>query len=683
MAAGGAGGMGAGGSGGMGAGGAGGMGGAPVPDVCADPGRPVMRRLNRFEYDNTLRDLLGDDSRPAARTFPEDDLGYGFDTVGDTLNVSPLHLEAMLGAAEDAVQLALDGPVQSALYTFEAEAVGSEVGAAWRDEAWNLWSNGRLVASVPLAGDGRYALRVRAWAQQAGPEPARMTISLDNQLLHTVDVEAVQAGPEVYAFEVQATAGVHALEVAFINDFYDPDNADPSQRDRNLYVDWFELEGPLDAAPPNPEVRAQIMVCEPAGDGDTACARQIVEAFARRAWRRPVEAAEVDTLMTLVTDAVEGGDGLDVGLRWALQACLVSPNFLYKVEAGEPARALDDHELATRLSYFLWSSTPDDALLAAADAGALTGDAAALDAQVARLLADPKAQDFVAHFGDQWLHFDSMDRVDPDWNYFPDFDADLRVAMRTEARLFFNERMLGDAPVTGLLSADHTFLNARLATHYGLALDGPELAELPGWHTTPLAGTDRVGLLTLGAVLTATSYPTRTSPVKRGKWVLEQLLCEPPPPPPAGVEADLGDVDQSQSLRERLAQHREDPSCAACHAMMDPIGLGLENFNGIGAWRTMDGVHPVDASGEMPDGSTFEGGRELADLLAEDFRLPGCYASKVATYAVGRGISPYDRCLKATVVEPGAADGHRLLSTVQALVRSPLFTRRGVAEEGE
>ncbi|MCA9547058.1 MAG: DUF1592 domain-containing protein, partial [Myxococcales bacterium] len=663
-------------------GGAGGAGGAPMPEHCANPGRPVMRRLNRQEYDNTLHDLLGDDSRPAAHSFPEDDLGYGFDTVGDTLNVSAIHLEAMLGAAEHAVNLALDGPVQTALQVFEAETVGSPVGAAWRGEAWNLWSNGELAVSTPFPAEGRYAIRVRAWASQAGPDVARMTISVDNQVVATLDVPATQDAPDTYAVEIQAAEGHHAVAVAFINDFYQPDNPDPAQRDRNLFVDFFEIEGPLDAQPPNPAIRARIMPCEPADDTDLACARDIVGGFARRAWRRPVEAAEVDALLALVEGAVAEGDGIDSGVRLALQATLVSPNFLFKVEAGGDARALTDHELATRLSFFLWAGPPDDALLDAADAGALRGDG--LTAQVQRMLADPKARRAVDHFGRQWLHTDSMRAVDPDWNFFPDFDDALRAAMITEAELFFADRVAADAPLTGLLVADHTFLNARLAAHYGVALEGPELADLPGWHQVALDGVERVGLLTLGSTLTLTSYSTRTSPVKRGKWVLEQMLCEPPPPPPPGVEAELGEVDQDLSLRERLAQHREDPSCAACHVMMDPIGLGLENYDGIGAWRTMDGAHPVDASGELPDGSTFSGGAELADILAEDHRLAACYASKLATFALGRGVSQYDRCLKTTVVEPTAPGGHGLRAVAEALVRSPLFTHRGAApQEGE
>jgi hypothetical protein len=680
MNTGGAGGMNTGGAGGMNTGGTGGAGGMepdPLPPgACADPGRPVMRRLNRFEYDNTIADLLGD-PRGHGAAFPEDDLGYGFDTIGDVLSLTDVHLEGYVAAAEKSVTWALDGPEQSVRRTFEAEVVGSETGAAHGD-AWNLWSNGQLAAEVHLPAAGRYAIRVAAWGQQAGPDPARMSVLLGNQAIETFDVLATGA-PEVYELEVQARAGNQSLAVAFINDYYMPDAPDPGDRDRNLMVDWFEIEGPL-GTQADPALRGRLMVCEPADDTDLACARQVITAFARRAWRSPVSDDDANRLMALLQSTLDEGDSLEDGIRLALQATLISPRFLFKLEPGHTARALSDHELATRLSYFLWASTPDDTLLDLADAGILR-DPETLAAQATRMLADPRAARLATHFGAQWLHTSSMATVAPDWDLFPTFDEPLREAMTQEAQLYFGHALLSPDPLSALLVAEHGYLNQRLADHYGLELNGPDVPGHPGWHLVPLAGTERGGLLTLGSVLTSTSFPTRTSPVKRGKWVLEQLLCIPPAPPPAGVEGDLEGVDPDASLRERLAQHREDPACAACHNMMDPIGLGLENYDGIGAWRTMEGPHAIDPSGLLPDGRGFAGALELSGIIAADEKLPRCVSSKLATYALGRGIPNWDACLAESVVTPTAADGHALRTLVEALVQSPLFTHVGPSED--
>lgn len=674
-----------GGSGG-GAGGAGGEGGTVTPDpdplvpeACAEPGRPTMRRLNRFEYANAMRDLLGGEVDWSA-ALPEDDLGYGFDTIGDVLTLSGLHVEGYLGAAGEAVDLALDGPQQSVRLTFEAEDVGSDVGAAHRGEAWNLWSRGEMTTEIVLPADGRYAVRAGAWGQQAGPDPVRMSILVDRQSVQQFDVRAEGGNTETYEATVELRQGPHSLSVTFDNDYYMPDHPDPAQRDRNLLLDWFEIEGPLDAAPADPAVRARVMVCEPADGDDEACARQIIETFARRAWRRPVEAGELDRLMGFIGLAREQGDDLDQGIRLALQAVLLSPHFLFRVEGGDTARRLTDHELASRLSFFLWGSVPDAALLDAADAGTLSAPET-LAAQVDRMLDDPRARRSIDHFGDQWLHTSSMGDVAPDWHFFPDFDDALRASMTTEAQTFFAHKLLANEGLGDLLVSDYTFLDARLAEHYDLPLEGPAVEGLEGWHQVPLAGTQRGGLLTLGAVLTVTSFPTRTSPVKRGKWVLDQLMCIPPAPPPPGVEGDLEGVDPDASLRERLEQHREDPACAACHDMMDPIGLGLDTYDGIGAWRTHEGPHEIDPAGELPGGRAFAGALELGGIVADDAMLGRCFSHKLATYAVGRGVPNWDACLRETVVDRTAPEGHRMRDLVHALVQSPLFTHVGAAED--
>lgn len=659
------------------AGGAGGEGGAAV-DHCADPGRVTLRRLNRFEYDNTMRDLLGDQTQPA-RTFPDDDIGYGFDNIGDVLSVTALHLEHYESAAERLIVDALSRGVQSSLDIYEAEEIGSDVGASWRDQGWNLWSNGSLVLDLRAPAEGRYTVRVHAFGQQAGPDPVEMALSLDQRVVHTFSVEATQDAPETFAHDLEMSEGSHRIEVTFTNDFYDPENPDPAERDRNLIVDWIEVEGPFDTAPVDPERRASIMVCEPSGDGDLGCARQVLEGFARRAWRRPAESAEIDRLMTLVELAINEGDGIEVGIELGLRATLVSPNFLYRVELDAapddltPHR-LSDHELATRLSYFLWGSMPDDELAALADAGGLQDDEA-VRAQVERMIADPKASALVNGFADQWLFIRAMNDLQPDYNYFPEFDEDLRAAMIEEARRFYGHGLAENMSLPELMTADWTFVNGRLADHYALDFDGDD------FKLVSLADSPRGGLLTLGSVLTATSFPTRTSPVKRGKWVLDQILCTPPPPPPPGVEAELGEVNPDVPFREQLAQHRADPACAACHNQMDPLGLGMDNFDGIGAFRSMDGEHPVDAFGELPNGETFDGAVELGQVLADDARLHKCYTEKLFIYALGRGPEAYDTCALQNIERAAESSEHRLQDWLMHVATSPQFTmRRGEAE---
>lgn len=807
----------------------------PITDPdCADPGRVTLRRLTRGEYDNTVRDLLGDDSRPA-QSFPEDDIGYGFDNIGDVLSVSPVHVAQYDAAAEALVDRAVEAPAVRAERIYEAEEVGADVGGAWRGEAWNLWTNGqitidgaypvggryavRVLAFATQAGDeaahmelrldgqavagfdvratadtpewyeaevdipagahalgvaftndftdpehpdralrdrnlivdaviidgpvgaaappvveqifeaeevegsvggaageawnlwsngtidvelnlpaaGEYDIRVRAWGQQAGPDPARMSIRFDEQEVDLIDVEATAAAPEWYTRRVEAGAGPHFVTVAFVNDYYMPDDPEPTNRDRNLLVDVIVVEGPFGAAPEDvepaePAERSPYFVCELADQDDFGCAAQIVGAFAGRAWRRPVGEDEVERLMALVRLAREEGDSIVEGIRLAFRAVLLSPHFIYKVELDPdphdltPHR-LTDHELATRLSYFLWSTMPDDELRAAADAGRLS-DAEELDAQVRRMLADPRAEALVDDFAGQWLFVRAMTDVAPDYAAFPSFDDLLRGAMVTEALTMVGHLIRENAPLARMMDFDTTWLNPRLAEHYGLDYEsGVEDPEAPaGFRRFDLGDSGRAGVLTLGSTLTVTSFPTRTSPVKRGKWVLEQLMCDEPPPPPPGVEAELGEVDQGAPLRERLAQHRENPDCAVCHDAMDPIGLGLENFDGIGAWRDTEGEHAVDASGVLPDGTAFVGAVELADILKEDRRLYTCFQDQIVTYALGSGVDRIrDRaqrqCLSSMAEDFDAVDW-RLQDVVRILAQSPRFTmRRGEPED--
>jgi hypothetical protein len=655
----------------QGGGGAGGAGGGYDP--AADPGRVTIHRQNRVEYDNTVRDLLGTTLTPA-RDFPSDDRGYGFDNIADVLSLSPAQLELYERAATALSTEALAIPVASSLSRLEAEAATGSVGAASGD-AWNLWSSGELPITFEFPSNGTYRVAARVWADQAGTELAQLALAVGGQTAGTFDVAATSAAPEVVEVTTTVTAGTKVVSVAFLNDYYDPD----AGTDRNLWIDWLEIEGPLDAAGDNP-IREALLVCDPS-EGEP-CVRDIVRAFAERAYRRPLDETELDGLVALVALAESQGDPVDEGLRLAIQAVLTSPHFLFRVELDPDPGSLAPHplgdfELASRLSYFLWSSMPDAALFDAAREGRLH-EPAELEAQVERMLADPKAEALVDNFAGQWLYTRNLADHTPDYQAFPSFDEPLRASMAEETRAFFRAFMQSERPVSEMLTADFTFLDARLAEHYQLSPPGEG-----GLVEASLAGSGRVGLLMQGSVLTVTSFATRTSPVKRGKWVLTQLLCSPPDDPPPGVEGLVVEPDPTASLRERLEAHRSDPTCAGCHNVMDPLGFGLEHFDGIGAYRTLDQGFPIDASGGLPSGGTFDDGPSMAAALADDGRFPGCVAEKLFTYALGRGLEPSDEPYFEALVSDYQADGESLRALARAIALSePFRMRRGEAATG-
>ncbi|MBX7100386.1 MAG: DUF1592 domain-containing protein [Myxococcaceae bacterium] len=493
------------------------------------PGAVVLHRLNRAEYDNSVRDLLGDTTHPAS-AFPPDDFGGTFNNVAAILSLSPLLVEK-----------------------YEATA------ASLVNDAWSR------------------------------------------------DVAAGLSGAKVRTCDPVATAG---------------------------------------------------------------CARTLVQGFARRAWRRPVATDEVDRLMAVAATATAQGDDASVGVRLALQAVLVSPNFLFRVERpAAGAHALAPHELAARLSYFIWSSTPDETLLARADDGTLA-QPAVLTAQVTRLLNDPRASAMLDNFAAQWLQMDKLDTATPDPALFPGFDAALRTAMKGEMKAFVQALLHEDRSALELLDGQFIFVNDRLAQHYGLPdRPGPALTRIP-------APAGRGGVLRQAGLLTLTSFATRTSPVKRGKWVLAQLLCAEPPPPPANVGQFPEPSGTNVTVRQRLEAHRQNPACAGCHSAMDPIGLGLENFDAVGVFRTTDATQPIDATGLLPDGRAFNGAAELATLLKGDPRLTRCMTQKMLTYALGRELAAGDACTVSTLEQQLAARGQRLSALVELVATSVPFTMR-------
>ena len=418
-----------------------------------------------------------------------------------------------------------------------------------------------------------------------------------------------------------------------------------------------------------------VRICDP--NADSSCARQVLTRFALRAWRRPAESDEIDRYLALVSTASGQQDPPDVGVKLALQAMLVSPHFLYRVELdtnpdSPTAHPLNERELASRLSYFLWSSMPDDELMARASDGTLH-DPAVLEQQVRRMLRDPKAAALRQNFAGEWLYTRAVDGIQPNSSLFPTFDSALRGAMRQETEMFFQSLLDENRSVLDLLGADYTFLNDRLADHYGLpSVGGSTLRRVV---TT---GTNRGGILTQASFLTVTSQPNRTSPVKRGKFVLGQLLCTEPPPPPPNVPP-LPEGSGQGTLRQRLEAHRSNPACASCHSLMDPIGFGLENFDGIGKWRDRDTDGSlIDATGVLPDNKTFNGAKELAAALKTDPRLPGCVVSKVFTYALGRGPTAADACAIEDITRAFESRGNRLADLFVVIATSaPFVQRRG------
>ena len=680
-------------------------------EIAGDPGRVTIHRLNRAEYNHTVRDLLGTSQTPAD-DFPSDDHGYGYDNNADVLAMSPLLFEFYEYAATKLLDEALFKPIVDPISEqFEVEVLMADVldpvGGPAGNWGWNFWSVGSVSTAVKIPASGTYRLSVHGYAQQAGPDPARARFTIDGEAVGTVDVTATSEASETYTIEVELDASDEiVLSVGFINDFYIPPGDPCTQAsecgsgtckadgtcaaaDRNLYLDWFSLYGPVELEEidlVNPQ-REAIMICDPKPVGELECARQILEAFGLRAWRRPLTDEDLDRLVSFIDIAAEHGDGWETGLKLAMTAILTSPHFVFRVELDPDPTSLEphplnDYELASRLSYFLWSSMPDDTLFALAKEGKLQ-DIEVLAEQVERMLMDPKAHAIVEHFGGQWLYFKAIDDVIPDPWVFDGWSEDLRASMRTEAWLHFHSYVTGDKSMLDLLDGDDVFVDERLADHYELGgFFGP-----PGSFVQMTAPDGRRGgVMRQGAFLTALSYPTRTSPVKRGKWILGQLMCQAPPAPPPGVEG-LPEAELAEglvSIREILELHREDPTCNACHSYMDPIGLGFENYDGIGAWRDEAHGLAVDASGELPNGKSFEDAQGLIDILVADSSIPRCMTIQLATYALGRGLETSDMDFIEAISAAFSDDGYRFKALATHLVQSPLFrTRRGEASEEE
>lgn len=654
-----------------------------------DPGRVTMRRLNRFEYNNTIRDLVGVDFKPAA-DFPSDDVGYGFDNIGDVLSLPPILFEKYLSAAEKITDAAIDAePLRGPIETIEGEKLAG--GSSGPNGTRQLASSGKISAEVNAASDANYVVRISAYEMHAGKEFAKFAFIVDGKKLQTFDIKGRIETPQTFALRLPLKAGKHTIEAEFLNDFYDPKNPDPKDRDRNMGVSAIELQGPIEQSPekkPTSPLHRKILFRTPKPDMSNAedCARAILVAFARRAFRRPVEREELDRLIELSRSVMLEGESFERAIEVSIQAILVSPHFLFRVETdAEPdnpkaIHPITEYELASRLSYFVWSSMPDEELLKLASQNALRSGTT-LKQQVQRMLKDPKGQSFIESFSGQWLQTRNLKQMTPDPKLFPTFDEQLREAMRQETELFFGEIVRGNHSILDLLDADFTFVNERLAKHYGLnGVKGEKFQRVK------LDGPKRAGVLTQGSILTLTSNPTRTSPVKRGKWVLENILGTPPPPPPPEVEELKNDEKSvlSGSLRQRMEQHRANPSCASCHQKMDPLGFGFENFDAIGGWRTQDGKFDIDPAGTLPSGESFKTPRELREILKKfKAEFARCLTEKMLTYALGRGLEYYDKCTVDSLVQKLEQDNYRIGGMIEEIVQSDPFQKRRGKKERE
>ncbi len=676
-----------------------------------NPGRTVpLHRLNRTEYQNAVRDLL-DLEVDAAALVPADDQSYGFDNIAGVLKVSPTLLERYMNAARHISRLAVGASPMAP--TGETFRIVSDLSQYGHRAGLPFGTRGGLSVSYNFPRDGEYDIELAMLDLFAGApirEPHQLEVSVDGERvalfpLAPVDPErdqgaAYNTGPEDLRVRVPVAAGPGTVTATFIRktgalaeSLRQPFDRPHGEGDYLLYaphLGTLTITGPFDETGiEDTPARRRIFVCRPGNAAEEApCARQILSALARRAYRRPVTGRDLAPLVAFYEQGRLAG-GFEAGIERALRALLVSPDFLFRVvsdppgaEPGTPYR-LSGLELASRISFFLWSSLPDDELLAVAEAGGLD-DPAVVEAQVRRMLADPRSEALASNFAGQWLRLRNISGALPSDVLFPDFGESLRQDFVRETELFFDSILREGRGVTDLLTADHTFLNERLARHYGVpGVYGSDFRRVS------LADGNRRGLLGQGSILTVTSYPDRTSPVGRGKWVLENVLGTPPPPPPPNVPElePAEDTGRVLAMRERMEQHRENPVCASCHRVMDPLGLALENFDAIGRWRGhMPGGGAIDASGTMPDGTGFDGPAELRGLLVRDReQFATVVAEKLLIYALGRGIEYYDAPAVRRIVRGSAADDYGLASLVVGVVQSTPFQLRlaGVAAEAE
>ena len=647
-----------------------------------NPGAPAVHRLNRAEYRNAVRDLLDLDLDHSAN-LPPDDSGYGFDNIGDVLTVSPLHMEKYLANARRIARLAIGTLKPSSALERFTPPRGTANDSI---DALPLNERGGILIHRYFPFDADYSVLVRVRGNPGpGMPPAKLDLRIDGKRVKLydadIDTEEANQGTRNFQLRLPFQAGAHEIGAAFLTEHAKLEGGPPRGPNYNpstngLFVDYVAIGGPYDPkGPGDTESRKRIFICRPAdGSQESSCARKILTSLARQAYRRPVTAADLDPLMKLFATGRADGSNFESGIEMGLTAILVSPDFLFRVEHS--SGRITDLELASRLSFFLWSSIPDEELLQTAEHGKLH-DPAVLRQQTLRMLRDPKSQALLDNFAGQWLQLRNIAEWHPDPQKYPQFDEALRNAFERESSLFFENIVREDRSVLELIDADYTFVNERLARYYGI----------PGvygsyFRRVPLTGQNqekqRGGVLTQGGVLMITSYPTRTSPVLRGKWILENILGAPPPPPPPNVPQLVESAAGSaKSLREQLEKHRASAACAICHSRLDPLGFSLENFDGVGRYRAEEDGSPIDASGSMSNGTTVTGPAGLKKVILDrKDEFVEVMAGKLLTYALGRGLEYYDQPALRQIRREMTADNDRFSSLVLGVVNSVPFQMR-------
>ena len=671
-----------------------------------DPGRVTVRRLNRSEYNNTVRDLTGMDLQPA-NDFPSDDVGHGFDHIGDVLTVSPVLMEQFLDAAQDiaeqAIPLTQAKPSTKHVNTKYSEPAAKNVPMRGKFRPMvpgkSPLESGPLHSQFYVDPTGVYKMKARVYAEAPDGKPVKVAFFVSGAKLAKPDaperlamagantqpqtrrakllpVTEITARDEKSAQVIEATldptAGADRFGIAVVRE-------PGTSQDATLYVEYFQAEGPLDTR--TPFVKRWVPAAGPKPPAQVL--REVVAMFLPRAWRRACMPDEVERIARLGDSALRQGEPIEAGLRQSLIGILSSPKFLFRMEPDDMPEMLDPHpinefQLATRLSYFLWASCPDDELLRLAMNRQLTAN---LDAQIKRMLKDPRAETLVDNFAMQWLQLRRLVQHQADENVFRRWRPTLKSSMLEETKLFLAEIVRDDRSILDIIDADYTYVDRRLADIYGIPAPSGE-----GFARVSLAGTPRGGLLTQASILTVTSNPTRTSPVKRGKWILEQLLGDPPPPPPPNVPSidDNNRKELTGSFRKKLEQHRADPACANCHAKMDTFGFAMENFNAIGQWRDKDeGGAPIEVGGKVGE-LELKSLQDLKALLKErKNEFSHCLTEKMLIYALGRGLEYYDERAVERIQAELVKGNYKFSALVTAIVKSdPFRLRRGKTQAG-
>lgn len=692
-----------------------------------DPGRVAARRLNRAEYNNTIRDLLAVNIMPA-ENFPSDETAFGFDNNGDALNVSPVLLEKYVDAAERAVRTAIFGPprMKPAMTHYPSPVRIPKLPPSlmeYDDTGLSTHHATHVTHRFPV--DGVYSFRLVLNGHRPNQsEAVTVAFWIDGKKIQEFVVDATDLEGQICELRSRVTAVEHLLSASYLRlyeglpeSYHGPN---PSKRppeplisargklsDKDIETlrkfgtkiktdridvrvdnrfESMDIGGPFEQETgPAADSLKQIFVCGHATGKHTAdCPRRILSSFAPRAFRRPVSAKELDPFLSVYALVRKQGDSFEEGIAAAIEGILVSPHFLFRIESHRTQTAsgmapLSDFELASRLSYFLWSSMPDAELLRMAGQGRLR-QPATLTAQVRRMLKDTKSQAMVENFAGQWLQFKNIDVMKPDGERFMDFDESLRHSMRRETELFIGNLMSQDGSVLDLIDCNYSFLDERLARFYGVpGVTGPEFRRVD-MSKTQRGG----GILSQASILTVSSYSTRTSPVLRGKWVLENMLNAPPPPPPPSVPAlDDTTAGKTASLRQQMEAHRKNAACASCHTLMDPLGFGLENYDAIGAWRTVDGNFPVDASGALPGGQEFNGPVGLKAVLKRNHdAFARGLTEKLLTYALGRGLERFDRPAVSSILSKLPANHYRFSELVLGIANSLPFQMKHAPDGG-